>query len=787
MQALNRKLLVDLWRLRGQGTAISLVMACGIATFVMSVTTLRSLEATRERYYRDYRFADVFVHLKRAPQVLRQRLAAIPGVLSVQTRVVETVLLDITGQSEPATARLVSVPDEASGDLNLLHLRSGRMPAPMRRGEIVVSESFAQAHHLLPGDTVTAILNGKREQLRIVGIGLSPEFIYAVPPGQLLPDNRRLGLFWISYRQVATVFDLEGAFNDVSMTLAPNASLDDVIFRTDRLLDDYGGLGAYGREDQESHRRISDELLQMRSMALVAPLIFLSVASFLFHVVLSRVIQSQRDEIATLRAFGYRRSEIGWHYLKFVAILVLPGIVLGTIVGERLAQGLTTTYGRFFRFPVLEFSLTWDAAGTAAAMAVVTGVLGALGTVIRAMRLVPAEAMRPEAPEAFRETWTDRIGIWNWLSPIGLMVVRRLRRNVRATSLSILGIALAGGVLVLGTFVEDTVDYVLDVQFSHTQRQDVTLTFRDPLSADSYHEVEHMPGVREAEPFRAVPVRLNNGWRSYRGAILGLIDQPQLFRILDESEQPVEICGEGLTISRKMAELLDVRLGDELVIDVLEADRVQRRAVVSAIFPDYMSPTAYMRRDALHRLLREGKCLSGAFVTVDPHLMHRFYQSVKHTPRIAGTSNKHAAIDSFRDTFAENLLRMRAVNVLFASIIAFGVIYNCARITLAERSRELATMRVLGFSRWETSAVLLGELFCITAAAIPLGLVIGYGLSFITTLALDTETHRFPLVIHPTTFAYAASVVLGATIVSAVIVRRMIDHVDLIAVLKSKE
>lgn len=787
MQALNRKLLVDLRRLRGQAVAISLVLACGISTFVMSVVTLRSLEATQDKYYRDYRFANVFVHLKRAPQGLGQRLAEIPGVASVRTRIVESVLLDIPGMIEPATAQLLSLPDDSSSDLNLLHLRRGRLPDPSRSGEIVISENFALAHDLSPGERVAAILNGKREQLKIVGIGLSPEFIYAVPPGQLLPDDRRFGVFWMAYRQVAVAFDMDGAFNDASMLLASDASVEDVIFRVDGLLGKYGGRGAYAREDQESHRRVADELLQMRSMALVSPLIFLSVAAFLFHVVLTRMIHGQRDEIATLRAFGYRSSEIGRHYLKFVAVLVLPGIVLGTAVGVWFARHLSVTYGRFFRFPLLEFRLTWDAVGIAAAMAMIAGVLGALSAVSRAMSLAPAEAMRPETPEPFRDTWTDRIGLWNRLSPVGLMVVRRLRRNARASALSTLGIALGGGVLVLGAFVEDTVEYVLDVQFSQTQRQDITLSFTDPLSAHSFHDIESLPGVREVEPFRAVPVRLSKGSRSHRGSLLGLAERPRLFRILDEAERPVEIGGEGLTISRKMAEILDAKTGDEIVIDVLEADRVQRRAVVASIFPSYMEPAAYMRRTTLHRLMREGECLSGAFVTVDERSSDRFHRFVKRTPKITGVSDKHAAIESFRETFAANLLRMRAINIVFASIIAFGVIYNCARITLSERSRELATMRVLGFSRWEASAVLLGELFCITSAAIPLGLIIGYGLSYVTSLALDTETHRFPLVIRPATFAYSASIVLIAATLSAVIVRRMIDRVDLIAVLKSKE
>lgn len=787
MKTLDRLLFADLKRMWGQALAISAVLACGVATFVMSTTTMRSLEVTYEHYYREYRFADVFVTLKRAPNRFAARLREIPGVARVETRVVRDVILDIATMVEPASCRLVSTPDHPGQNLNAVHLRRGRLPDPGRRGEVLASEMFAEAHDLGPGDTVKVIMGGVEERLRIVGIALSPEYIYAVQPGMLLPDNRRFGVLWMPYRQMAAAFNMEGAFNDASFTVRPGTSLRDVIFHVDRLCEQYGGGGAYTRDDQISHRRVADEIHQLRGMAYVSPLIFLAVAAFLFNLVLSRIVHQQQERIATLRAFGYLPNEIGAQYLKLLLLLVVAGVLLGTSSGAYMARGLTNLCGRFFRFPVLYHELAWDQIAIACLLSLFAGLAGGLTSVRRAMRLPPAVAMRPEAPSSYRKSTLERLGLGRFLSPVGSMVLRRLERNRRATSLSILGLSLGVAVLILGSFMEDTIDFVMDVQFQRAQRQDVTLTFMEALSASALHDARQLPGVSSAEPFRAAPARLSRGLRSRKVSLLGLETHPRLFRVLDASQRVVDIEPGGLTISAKLAEVLEVGVGQELEVEFLEGRKIRRSVPIVAVFPDYTDPGAYMNRDDLHRLLREGECLSGAFLAVDPAQLGDLYAQLKKTPALAGVTVKLAALQSFQDTIAANLRPMRLTNAVFASIIAFGVIYNCALITLAERSRDLATLRVLGFTRREVSAVLIGELAIITLAAIPIGLPVGYGLAYFATLALDTETHRFPLVVSRATFAYAASVVLLASAVSATIVQRMIGKLDLIAVLKVKE
>lgn len=788
MTALDRKLVRDLWQIRGQALAIGLVIACGVATFVMSLSTLASIRRTQEAYYERYRFAQVFAHLKRAPAALAARIGAIPGVARVETRIVEPVTLDVPDLAEPAVATLISIADRPAPGLNNRYLRSGRNIEPGRESEVLVSEGFAQAHHLVPGDSVFAILNGRRQRLRIVGVALSPEYVYLIREGDLLPDDRRYGVFWMGESELAAAFDMDGACNDVCLALEPGASEPEVIRRLDRLLDPYGGVGAYGRKDQPSHKFVSNELKELRGMALVVPTIFLAVASFLLNVVIARLVGMQREQIAALKAFGYTRAEIGWHYLKLVLLIVLLGAAVGTVVGARLGRAVTELYTRFFHFPLFAFHLDLGVVALAILVSVGAAAGGTLATLVRATRLPPAEAMRPEPPARYRPTFLERHGLQHVLSPPARMIVRHLERQPVRTLLSIVGIAMAVAVLILGNFMVDALDYAMEAQFSFAQRQDVSLAFLEPTGARALSDATHLPGVRHCEPYRSLPVRLRHGHRSRRLVLMGLRPDGELYRVVDVDRRQVPLPAGGVVLSEKLAEILDVRVGDVVTVEVLAARRPVRDVPVTGLVADFAGIAAYMDIRAANRLMEESDVISGAFLAVDPARLDALYRQLKIAPRIAGVALKRATVESFRKTIAENLLRMRMFNVLFAAVIAVGVVYNAARVALSERARELATLRVIGFTRAEISLILLGELALLTLAAIPLGLVLGYGLAaLVIGLAYDTELFRIPLVIGRSTYGFAAAVTAAAAVGSGLAVRRLLDRLDLIAVLKSKE
>ncbi len=787
MRALDRKAIRDLWSIKGQAAAIALVIASGVGTFVMSLSTLNSLQQSQQSYYEQYRFAHLFAHVKRAPWSLGRRIAEIPGVAQVQTRIVVDVTLDVADMAEPAIGRLISIPERREPMVNDLHLRRGRWIEPRRAGEVLVGEAFADSHHLEIGDHVTAVINGRRQRLTIVGIALSPEYVIQIHGANLLPDDRRFGVFWMSYEQLAAAFDMDGAFNDVALTLTRGASDEAVIERLDDLLRRYGSRGATSRENHVSHRYISDEIRQLRSMGLIAPSIFFSVSAFLLNVVMTRLIGVQREQIAAIKAFGYTNLQVGWHYVKLVLLISLAGAVSGIVVGAYLGRSLTVLYTTFYRFPV--FGFHWDPAVLASALLIssVAAVVGTLAAVRRAVHLPPAEAMRPEPPAVYRPTILDRSGLGNLLPQAARMVFREIERRPIKAGLSVLGISMAVAVLILGSFTLDSINYIIHFQFELSQRQDVIVAFVEPASAHALHELRHLPGVVQVEPLRSAATRFRAGHRSRRVGLMGIMPGSRLYRVLNKDEQLAPMPRDGLLLSSKLAELLDVRRGDRILVEVLEGEQPVREVPVSALITEYGGTNAYMDLDALHRLLREGRSLTGAFLTVERDRAEDLYRTLKNTPRVAGVTIKEASVNSFRDTIAENLGNIRFFNMLFATVIAFGVVYNSARISLAERSRDLATLRVIGFTRAEISAILLGELAVLTLAAIPLGLVIGYLFAAWAVSGLDTEVYRIPLIVGRQTCGFAVSVVLAGAAISGLIVRRKLDHLDLVSVLKTRE
>ena len=787
MRVLDRKVLRDLWNLRGAVAAICLVMASGTATFVMSLSTLDSLRRTQTNFYRQSRFGDLFASLKRAPQRLRATVQSIEGVQQVETRVLAPIKIDIENFSDPVSGLVVSIPDTGDSMLNRVHLRRGRMFEAGRDNEVIISESFADAHRFDIGDRLRIVINGHRKVVAIVGVGLSPEYIYQIRTGDVFPDFERFGVLWMARTPLANAFDMEGSFNDVTLTLTGQVPAQRVQDELDGLLRRYGGLGSYERQDQTSHRYLSEEFRQLEQMATIYPVIFLGVAAFLLNVVISRLVSTQREEIATLKAFGYANVSILFHYLKLVGSIALLGVLAGVALGVWFGRGLSGLYAEFYRFPSLEYHLRPEVAVTAALVSVGAALLGTLYSVRQAAIAPPAEAMRPEPPARYRETLVERLGLKRWLSQPARMMARNIERRPFKSLLTATGIAFAYAILIVGFFFNDAVDFMIKVQFGMAQREDLAVTFVEPTSRRALFELESLRGVDYGEVFRTVPARLRFQHRTYRTAIQGVQPGGDLYRLLDRDLKPILLPESGIVLTDYLGQILKVGPGDYLTVEVLEGSRPTREVPVAGLANQYLGVSAYMQVAALNRLMREGDAISGAYLAVDPLYENEIYEALEDTPRVASTVSQKIAIKNFYETMGENLLTFVFFFSLFAGSIAFGVVYNSARIALSERSRELASLRVLGFTRGEISYILLGELAVLTLSAIPIGLLIGRLLCAYIISELESDLFRFPLLIESRTYAFASSVVLLSATISALIVRRKLDHLDLVAVLKSRE
>jgi putative ABC transport system permease protein len=787
VSALNRKLIRDLFTMKGQALAIAAVVAAGVAMYVMYLSTFESLRATRESYYDRQRFADVFASLKRAPLRVANEIAAIPGVSAIEARVAANVTLDMEQLDEPATARLVSIPATRRPRVNDLFLRRGRWIEPGRPDEVLASEGFVTAHGLVPGDRVPAVINGRLRRLTIVGVALSPEFIYTIPPGDLVPDDRRYGVFWMDQQALAAAYDMEGGFNDIVLTMSPDASQQEAISRIDRLLEPYGGLGAIPRSLQLSHWTVDNELAQLQTFGYLLPLIFLLVAAFILNVALTRALALQRPQIAALKALGYDNLSIGWHYLKWALAIGAGGVLLGIAGGAWLGNLIIDLYNVFFRFPELLFSVPARVILGASILTMLAAGSGAFGSVRRAVAVPPAEAMRPEAPARYKRTFLETTFVSRQLGNAGRMVLRNVTRHPLRAAASIFGIAFAVSILMIGFVFSDAIEQLIHTQFWEADRQDVTVSYVEPRGSAARHALARLPGVVSVEPQRMVPVRVRSGHRERYLSITGISPGQRLKRIVDRNGGQIRMPPTGVVLSVMLANVLGVAPGETITLEVLEGYRPSRRAVVTGLVDDILGLSAYMNIDALHRMMREGDVSTGALLLIDGSQEARLSSELKQIPAIAGVGFKRAILRSFRETMAANMNLSIFINLVFAGVIAFGVVYNAARVSLSERSRELASLRVLGFTRAEISLILMGELALLTLAALPIGALFGYSLSAAIVYSIDSEVYRFPLYVSRQAVAISCLGIIAAAVVSGLMVRRRLDRLDLVAVLKIRE
>jgi len=788
VSSLDRKLYRDLLRLKGQVVTVALVVACGIAGYVAFQSTWHSLELSKAAYYERYRFAEAFVRLKRAPESVAERLERIPGVARVYTRVVHDINLPIEGPVQPPIGEIVSLPEGRQPPLNQLVLEAGRLPEPDRADEAVLLTAFARRFGVHPGDTLPAIINGSLRTLRVVGLASSPEYVYPMPPGgEFQADDERFAVLWMDRKMIAPAFQMEGAFNDAVFSLQPGASEPAILREIERILEPYGGLTAVARARQPSNYVVVEEMEQLRTWATVVPLIFLSVSAFLVNVVLSRLVSLQRPEIATLKAVGYSNWNVGLHFFKLVVVFVLLGAVLGITMGAVLGRGLTGLYTTVFHFPLFSYRLSPGVILAGTSISLAAALVGAASAVRQVVKLTPAEAMRPASPAVYRPLLSERLGLGWLISQAGRMVIRELERTPLRTLLSAGGIAAAIAILVVGRVGQDAFEQLIDVQFQRAWREDLSIAFRDPVPSRAIRELSHLPGVRRAEGMRTLGVRAQAGSVVRDVALLGYPEDAELRRVLDRQGRLLSLPAEGALISEQLGEALRIQPGHMVDIKVLEGERRTYPIRVAGLVDDLAGLQIYMRRGALEKMLGETPTANTALLRVDPSHLAEVQRRLNEMPQVAGISSRPAVIRRFREQSGESMFIISAVLTAFAATIAIGVVYNNARVALSMRSRDLASLRVLGFTRGEISGILLSELALQVLVALPLGIVLSRWFAAWVVSISHPERFRVPGEVSSERLAFAVLVAVIAATVSGLLVRRKLDDLNLVAVLKTRE
>ena len=785
MAALTRKLWRDAWHSRGQLGAIALVVAAGMALFVSLRSMHGYLREARDQYYREARFGDAFAVVTRAPRSLAVEVAEVPGVREVETRLVYDVTIDVPGLDEPAVGRLVSVPVPRSPMLNALTLTRGRWPDVGHHDEVLLSQAFARANGLVPGDTIGAVLNGTWRTLRVAGTAISPEYVYEIGAASIFPDNRRFGVIWMSGDAIAAAFDMRGAWNAMTLLLTPTAPVTTTLGAVDGLLARYGGPGAIPRRDQLSDQFLSGEIEETQVTSILLPGIFLGVTAFLLHIVLSRLIGTQREQVAMLKAFGYRNAAIAAHFLALALVPIAIGGLGGALLGVGLARSLAGVYARYFQFPFAAYHQDPGVLLLGLVITVGAGLAGAVRAVRRTVALPPAEAMRPEAPARYRRGFLEAAGLHP--GPAVQVVVRQLERRPTRAALSVVGLGVAGGLVTMSLGMFDTIEYMKALQFYRVERAATTVAFASPTPPAAAVALERLDGVLAVEPFRALPVRLTGPRSTYRTSVLTFEPHTRLHALVDVDARTHRVPPAGILLGAALADTLGARGGGSIRVEVLEGARRTIQLPVAGTFKDLMGMSAYADLAQIPALTGEEVTLSGAWVQLDPRKAPQVYAELTRLPVVAGASSRAAALEGFERTIAESFRISLMTTLLFSCIIAFGIVYNSGRITLSERGRELASLRVLGFTRREIGVMLIGEQAVLVVVSLPVAAAVAAGLAWLVALRFESSLFRLPVVIQPWSQVLGALVVIVAAAASALLILRRLARLDLVAVLKSRE
>jgi putative ABC transport system permease protein len=790
MRALTKKMLRSVLRNRAQILAVVAVVTCGTACYICLASLHNNLELTRDTYYAQNRFADFEIQLERAPNSTLFKLQEIPGVRQVRGRIVQDVKLDVEGVTEARMGRMVSVPDTGGNFLNSVVVVKGKFFEPGAQEEVILSEQFADANNLFVGDNLKVTADGKKHTLKIIGLGLSPEYVYIIRNIQeLVPAPERFGILWVTDDFAESALNMEAESNSIIGSVESEDMLETILDTAENQLDDYGIFAKTKRENQLSNRLLSDEIKNLGVIARVIPTVFLGIAALVIMILLNRMVRNERTQIGLMKAYGYSNLSIAFHYLQFALMLSLVGCFFGFLVGQWGAQEMIKIYVQFFAFPILKSRVYPQVLAQAMLICIAFSMAGAAVAAFRASRIHPAESMRPEAPVIGHRVLLEQISmIWKRLSFTWKMIVRNVSRHKFRSSLNAFGVMISTTLLIIGFFSIDGIDYLMDFEYSRTQRQDVQVSFFLERNKEALYEAQRFDYVTHAEPLLQYPFTLTNGWRTKDVLIVGLERDARLRRLMDTNEQVVDIGEGGLVLSEKLAQMMSLNVGDSVKMKPMMGRVTTEKIIkVTKIVQQYFGASGFMNIKALSRVLDEPFAMNSVLVSTDPGKSRLMNDELDDIPLISSVTVKADTIDSMETTMNMQMKVMSFMTVLFAGVIAFSIIYNITSVSLSERERELASLRVMGFSQKEVGRILYYENILMGIVGlflgVPLGMLVCRGL----VTAFDTEMIRLPYHLNPRTFIISITCTCIFVLISNLAIRHKINTLDLVETLKERE
>jgi len=785
-----KKMIRDLRENKGAYLATIIIIVIGLMVFTSFSMVMDNLRLSQQSFYKNQNFADGFIEVQAMPPSEIEKLQDIQGINDVQGRLVKDVKVLFPNRDENVYLRLVSVDPAKKNPINGVQLKQG-IPLSNKEMNILIDNKFFEANNLKLNEEIEIIADGKKRALRIIGVGRSPEFIYALrTSSDLYPSPESFGIAYIPFEVMKTLFPERETMNNIVFTLRPGADYDNVKERLKPELKPYGLKSIYPRKDQTSHLLLTQELKGLEATARVLPLLFLSIAGMILYIMLKRMVEQQRGQIGILKAFGYTHKEILSHYMSYALTIGILGGIIGGFLGIALSFPFTTLYQTYFNMPGLtsKFSPLYLVLSILLSLgfSLFAGYQGCKGILI----LQPAEAMRPPAPPIGKKTWLEKITIfWNMLTVQGKMAVRNMSRNKSRSIFIFLGIMFTFSLLGLTWSMNDLSQRMLFDQYEKVETYDVKVSLSNPLNQKKVsRELNHFPGVTRVEAMAEIPVTLKNKWYKKDVVLLGIPEDSTLYNILDKNYNKVDPPKNGLLISERLAKLLGTEVGTKLNVESLmikDPDKAKQLEVVGVI-PQYLGLNAYMDINSLQEFLGQGELATSFMLRMDEESIALLQNEFRKSAAVSGIDDQTERLAQTKELMA-SFYGMIFILALIGIITGFAIIYNSSVITLSERSHELASMMVLGMTPAEVLSVITFEQWFIgifaMLAGIPMSQILLIGMS----QSISNDVYTMPTNITASSFLIAFFVTAASIWIAQRFAGKKIQKLSLVDVLKSRE
>lgn len=780
MKKLNVRLLRTIRESKGQFISVAVIVALAICIYISFSMTAINMEDSVDYYYDTTKSSDIHLQLVKMPKGAVNELNTIEGVEKVQGRISFDVPLRVNDEGEKVRIRIISVPKNEN--INTLYIIKGHN---IKKDiyDIVLLEQFAKARNIKLKDEITPYINGKTYNLDVIGIAASSEYVYLMENEQsLLPAEKTFGVGYVSEEFAQSAYGYKGSYNELLIKVKDENKIDEIADTIEKKLDKYGVKRVIKKEDQLSNKVLTDKIEGINKMSSAIPILFLIVAAVIISIMISRIVKNDRTVIGVLKALGYNNLSILSHYIKYALGIGIIGALGGIISGIFLSNIMSSAFIQFFNIPIFKLRIYYIhilySIFLTSVFCIASGFMGARPV----LNIMPADSMRPEAPKDGKRIFIEKIGfIWKKIKFSWKMVIRNISRSKKRFTFLVLGLALTYGINTVPVFQSTAINSVFSLQYGEFQTMDYTIDFVHPMNEQVIKDLKNIIDTDKIEPKLEYPFEITNGWRKKTVSIIGVPKDTSFYEFKDKYNKKVSLQEEGLFITEILAQILDVKEGDKVLIKNFIPGKSDVTIKINGIIKQHLGSNIYMDIKLMEELLIEKQMITGVSLDSEDDVEEKL-KNVKNISSIKSISDMK---NSFKE-FLDSVIYTTGVYMVFGGILGFAIIYNSTIISISERSMEFSSLRVMGFDKKDIYWMIAKENFIMTIVAILIGIPIGLGMQHGIAKAFNTEMITLPVIIRPQTFIIAAIATIIFVIIAQLATLKKIYNLNFIDALKNR-